>query len=88
MVDVLKHKIIYWFFVHVLLRRIGKRYPDFFKEWISDYVEKPRDREILILRYTGKDRLSFTAIAASLGVDESHLFQYHKRAVESLISAE
>lgn len=86
--DLIKHKIIYFFFTHIFLRRIGKCYPEFFKEWIADYVEKPRDREILILRYTGRDRLSFTAIAATLGVDESHLFQYHKRAVESLISAE
>ena len=86
--DGIKHAIIYWFFVHVLLRRIGKRYPEFFKEWIADYVDKPRDREILILRYTGKDRLTFTAIAATIGVDESNLFKYHKRAVESLIAAE
>lgn len=86
--DVIKHTVIYWFFVHVLLRRIGKRYPEFFKDWISDYVSKPRDREILIMRYTGKDRMSFTAIAAQLHVDESNLFKYHKRAVEELISAE
>jgi hypothetical protein len=32
--------------------------------------------------------MSFTAIAAELGVDESNLFKYHKRAVEELISAE
>ena len=86
--EVIKHKVIYWFFIHVLLRRIGKRYPDFFESWVGDYVSKPRDRKILILRYTGKDRMSFTAIAAELGVDESNLFKYHKRAVEELISAE
>lgn len=86
--DLIKHKIIYFFFTHIFLRRVGRRYPEFFKEWIADYVEKPRDREILILRYTGRDRLSFTAIAATLGMDESQLFKNHKRAVESLISAE
>lgn len=86
--EVVKHKIIYWFFVHVLLRRIGKRYPEFFEAWISDYVSKPRDRKILMKRYMGKDRMSFTAIAADMGVDESNLFKYHKRAVEELISAE
>lgn len=86
--DAVIHKIIYFFFVHVFLRRIGKRYPDFFEVWVEDYVKNPRDRRILIMRYTGKHRMKFTAIAAELGVDESNLFKYHKRAVEALISAE
>lgn len=85
--DAIKHKIIYLFFTHILLRRIGKHYPEFFKDWVSDYVSKPRDRQILIMRYTGKDRLSFTAIAVELGMDESNLFKNHKRAVEEMISA-
>ena len=84
--DAIRHKIIYFFFVHVLLRRIGKRYPDFFKTWVEDYVRIPRDQQILLMRYTGKQRMKFTAIAATLGVDESNLFKYHKRAVEDLIS--
>lgn len=86
--DFVKHKIIYFFFVHVLLRRIGKRYPEFFESWVSDYVKIPRDRKILIMRYTGKQRMTFTAIAAELNIDESNLFKYHKRAVEDMISAE
>ena len=83
--ETIKNKIIYFFFTHIFLRRIGKRYPDFFKNWISDYIENKRDREILILRYTGKDKMKFSAIALSLNIDESNLFKYHKRAVERLI---
>lgn len=86
--EIVTHKIIYFFFTHIFLRRIGKRYPEFFETWIADYIEKPRDRRILMLRYTGKHRLTFTAIAAELNIDESNLFKYHKRAVECLISAE
>lgn len=84
----IKHKIIYFWLTHVFLRRIGKRYPEFFEQWISDYIEKPRDRKILIMRYTGTPRMTFTAIAAELNVDESNLFKYHKRAVERIIAAE
>lgn len=86
--DVIKHSIIYFFFTHVFLRRIGRKYPAFFESWVSDYIEKPRDQQILIMRYTTTPRLTFTAIAAELNIDESNLFKYHKRAVERLISAE
>lgn len=83
-----KYKIIYFFFTHIFLRRIGKKYPEFFESWIADYVENPRDRRILVMRYTGDQRMTFTAIAAELNVDESNLFKYHKRAVDRIISAE
>ena len=83
-----KHAIIYFFFTHIFLRRIGRRYPDFFKEWVSDYVENPRDRKILIMRYTGDCRMTFIGIATELGIDESNTQKYHKRAVNALISAE
>ena len=83
-----KHAIIYFFFTHIFLRRIGKKYPDFFKTWIADYVEKPRDRQILIMRYTGDQRMTFMAIAIELNMDESALYKFHKKAVNALISAE
>lgn len=84
--DKVTYKIVYWFFVHVLLRRIGKRYPEFFKSWISDYVENQTERKILIMRYTGDTKMKFSAIAIELGMDESNMFKYHKKAVEHLIS--
>ena len=80
-----KHKIIYFWLTHVFLRHIGKRYPDFFKQWITDYIENTTERKILIMRYTGESRMKFSAIALELKLDESNLFKYHKRAVERLI---
>lgn len=80
-----KHKIIYFWLTHVFLRHIGKRYPDFFKQWIADYIENTTERKILIMRYTGESRMKFSAIALELKLDESNLFKYHKRAVERLI---
>lgn len=84
--DAIKHKVVYLFFTHVFLRRIGKRYPDFFKQWISDYIENRTERRILIERYTGDTKKKFSAIALELNMDESNMFKYHKRAVERLIS--
>lgn len=80
-----KHKIIYFWLTHVFLRHIGKRYPDFFKQWITDYIENTTERKILIMRYTGESRMKFSAIALELKLDESNMFKYHKRAVERLI---
>lgn len=85
--DAIKHKVIYLFFTHMFLRRIGKRYPAFFKDWIYDYIENSTERKILIMRYTGESKMKFSAIALELNMDESNLFKYHKRAVEHLISA-
>jgi hypothetical protein len=85
--DTIKQKVIYLFFTHIFLRRIGKRYPEFFKKWIYDYVENAKERKILLMRYTGDTKKKFTAIAIELGLDESNLFKYHKKAVERLISA-
>ena len=60
--DVVKNKIVYLFFIHIFLRRIGKRYPEFFKAWIEDYIENPTERRILIMRYTGTTKMKFAAI--------------------------
>ena len=81
-----KHKIIYFWLTHFFLRYIGKRYPDFFKQWVTDNLENTIERKILIMRYTGKERMKFSAIALELHLDESNMFKYHKRAVNGLVS--
>ena len=80
-----KHKIVYFWLTHIFLRRIGKRYPDFFKKWVYDYIENSTERKILLMRYTGEHKMKFSAIAIELKMDESNMFKYHKRAVERLI---
>lgn len=81
-----KHKIIYFWLTHIFLRRIGKRYPDFFKQWIYECIDNSIERKILMLRYTGESQMKFTAIALELHLDESNMFKYHKRAINRLIT--
>jgi hypothetical protein len=38
-----KYSIIYFFFTHFFLRRIGKKYPDFFKKWMADTTDILKD---------------------------------------------
>ena len=80
-----KHKIIYFWLTHFFLRRIGKRYPEFFKQWVTDNIENNIERKILILRYTGESQMKFSAIAIQLHLDESNMFKYHKKAVTALV---
>lgn len=82
--DVIKNKVVYLFFIHVFLRRIGKRYPEFFKQWINDYIENRIERRVLIERYTGDTKKKFAAIAIDMGMDERNVYRYHKNAVERL----
>lgn len=84
--ETIKQEVVYLFFTHVFLRRIGKKYPEFFKSWVNDCVENARERKILIMRYTGESKMKFSAIALELNMDESNLFKYHKKAVMRMIA--
>ena len=84
--DAVRHKAVYWFFTHIFLRRIGKRYPDLFEKWVNDATDNPTKRKIMMLRYTGETRMNFPAIAIELRIDQSNMFKYHKSVVERIIS--
>lgn len=81
-----KHKIIYFFFTHIFLRHIGKRYPDFFKRWVYDTTDNLTERRIMLMRYTGDEQMKFEAVAIKLKIDTSNMFKYHKRVVNAMIS--
>ena len=83
--EAVTHKIVYFFFVHVFLRRIAKRYPEFFEKWVHDDIESPIGRKIIKMRYMGDSKTKFCAIAIELGLDERNLYRYHKEAVERMI---
>jgi hypothetical protein len=82
----LKHKIIVFWLTHIFLRRIGKRYPEFFKQWIYDQIDNRIERKIMLLRYTGESQMKFYAIALELNTDERNVYLYHKKAINHIIS--
>ena len=84
--DKVKFAIVYWFFTHIFLRRIGKRYPEFFKQWVYETTDNRIERRIMLARYTGDEQMKFEAIAIKFKMDTSNMFKYHKRAVESMIA--
>lgn len=80
-----ERKVVYDFFIHEFLRRIGKRYPDFFNRWVADTTDNLTERRILGHRYTGDTQMKFPAIALTLGIDPSYMFRRHKNAAERLV---
>lgn len=48
-----KRKIISFWLAHFFIRRIAKRYPDFFKKWVCDITDNRLERKTVIFRYHG-----------------------------------
>lgn len=88
-IDKLKIEIIHWWLTKGgFLRRLGKKYPDFFvNQFIRDYSDTKTEQEIMRLRYTGEFKMKFEAIAITLRTTERHVYELHKNVVDRIISA-
>ena len=85
--DAVKYKII-WFWLTKLgfLRRLGKRYPDWFNnQYIPDLTDNLTARKIMELRYTGATSMKFEAIAIELNIDVRNVFAHHKTVLDAII---
>ena len=83
----IKRRIISFWLTHIFLRRIGKRYPDYFKQWMVDLTDDNIVREIMNLRYAGNSPLKFEAIAIRLNIAPRRVFEKHKRIIDRIIGA-
>lgn len=81
-----KHKIIFYWLSHSYLRRIGKRYPEYFEKMIADVTDSYNARKVMRLRYTGDYQMKFEAIGIEMGLATTTIFEYHKKVVDALIS--
>ena len=81
-----KHKIISFWLTHIFLRRIGKRYPDYFESWIRDLTDDYTARRIMYMRYLGDSPMKFEAIALELNIAPRRVFEKHKKVVDRIIS--
>ena len=80
-----KRKIISFWLTHIFLRQIGKRYPDYFKQWINDLTDDRVARLIMLLRYVGDEQMKFEAIAIKLRIAPRRVFEKHKKVVDHII---
>lgn len=84
--ELAKYKIISFWLTHIFLRRIAKRYPEFFVRWINDLTDNRNCRKIMKLRYMGESQLKFEAISIEMNTDIRNVFTYHKRVIDLIIS--
>lgn len=80
-----KHKIISFWLTHIFLRRIAKRYPEYFDRWIKDITDDNTKRKIMKLRYAGDNPMKFEAIAYELNIAPRRVFEKHKKVIDRII---
>lgn len=81
-----KRKIVFYWLTHFYLRRIGKRYPDYFIKQISDLTDNYTARRIMAFRYVNDPQMKFESIAYELNMDVRNVFSYHKKVIDKIIS--
>lgn len=82
-----KRKAVSFWLTHIFLRRIGKRYPDYFMRWIKDTTDDATARKIMFLRYVGDQPMKFEAIAYTLNIAPRRVFEKHKKVIDKLVGA-
>jgi len=81
-----KRKIISFWLTHIFLRRIGKRYPEYFNQWMKDLTDDKQARDIMSLRYAMSEQYKFKEIAYVKNIDIRRVFEKHKKIVDRIIS--
>lgn len=69
----------------MFLRRIGKKYPEYFVKWMEDLTDDKQAREIMYMRYTRVDQTKFEAIAYLLHIAPRRVFEKHKKVIDRII---
>lgn len=80
-----KRKIIFFWLTHSYLRRIGKRYPEHFKQLILDITDNHSQQSVMFQRYI--ENKKFEVIAIDMGVDVRYIFTLHKKVLEKIIGS-
>lgn len=81
-----KRKIVFYWLTHFYLRRIGKRYPNYFIKQISDLTDNYTARRIMAFRYVNDPPMKFESIAYELNMDVRNVFSHHKKVIDKIIS--
>lgn len=82
--DKIKRKVVFFWLTHGFLRRIAKRYPEYFETWMKDLTDNANCLRVMKLRYI--DNLKFEAVAFEMNIDLRNVFTYHKKVLELIIS--
>lgn len=82
-VELAKRKIIsIW--LYFWLKRIAKKYPDFFLQMLDDVVDSDKGKKIMIARYI--DRLKFKQIPDLVNLEERQVYKIHQNIIKHIIN--
>ena len=70
--------------LHIWLKRIAKRYPQFFLQMIDDVVDSDKGKKIMIARYI--DKKKFKQIPEIVNVEERQVYKIHQQIIDELIN--
>lgn len=80
--ELVKDKIIsLW--LHFWLKRVAKKYPDFFMKMLDDIVDSDKGKTIMKSRYI--DRLKFKQISGLVNLEERQIYKIHQKIIKHLI---
>ena len=79
----MKDSIIRFWLTHHYLRKVGKRYPAFFKQLINEITDNLTAKRIMEKRYI--DNIKFEAIAYDMNIDVRYVFRLHRQVIDNLI---
>lgn len=78
----LKERIIaLW--LHIWLKRISKKYPDFFNRMMQDLDLPEKAIEVMKLRYV--ERKKFKEIPSIVNTEERNVYRLHKYVIDKII---
>jgi hypothetical protein len=80
--ELVKDKVIsLW--LHFWLKRVAKKYPDFFMKMLDDIVDSDKGKTIMKARYV--DRLKFKQISGLVNLEERQIYKIHQKIIKHLI---
>lgn len=82
-VERVKAKIIA-FWLHIWLKRIARKYPDFFAKMLYDLDLSDKAIKIMNLRYIEKKK--FKEIPKLVNTEERNVYTLHKQVIDKIIN--
>ena len=70
--------------LHIWLKRIAKRYPDFFTQIIDDIVDSDKGKKIMHARYV--QRLKFKQIPDIVHLELRQVYKIHQEIIKHIIN--
>lgn len=70
--------------LHIWLKRIAKRYPDFFTQMIDDIVDSDKGKLIMHARYV--QRLKFKQIPDIVHLELRQVYKIHQEIIKHIIN--